>query len=75
MNQLEQAAKFALEALYEYQAKGAPFMSCDDAVAALEAALLYSELMLVDPSCHERGCMALDCNATPVMVLGVEAKP
>lgn len=41
----------------------------------LFAELLYSELMLVDSSCHERGCMALDCNATPVMVLGVRAKP
>jgi hypothetical protein len=34
-----EAMKQALEALEEYQAKGAPFMSCDAAVAALRAAI------------------------------------
>jgi hypothetical protein len=34
------AMKQALEALEEYQAKGAPFMSCDAAVAALRAAII-----------------------------------
>jgi hypothetical protein len=33
----------ALEALEEYQAKGAPFMSCDAAVAALRAAIEQAE--------------------------------
>lgn len=35
-----EAMKQALEALEEYQAKGAPFMSCDAAVAALRAAII-----------------------------------
>jgi hypothetical protein len=35
--------KQALEALEEYQAKGAPFMSCDAAVAALRAAIEQAE--------------------------------
>ena len=38
-----EAMKQALEALEEYQAKGAPFMSCDAAVAALRAAIEQSE--------------------------------
>jgi hypothetical protein len=37
------AMKQALEALEEYQAKGAPFMSCDAAVAALRAAIAEVE--------------------------------
>lgn len=36
---LRKAAQQALEALEEYQQKGAPFMSCDAAVDALRAAL------------------------------------
>ena len=36
---LRDAAQQALEALEEYQAKGAPFWACDAAVAALRAAL------------------------------------
>ena len=36
---LRDAAQQALDALEEYQAKGAPFWACDAAVAALRAAL------------------------------------
>jgi hypothetical protein len=36
---LHAAAKQALEALQEYQSKGAPFWACDSAVVALQAAL------------------------------------
>jgi hypothetical protein len=39
MTTLEQAARQALEALEEYQSKGAPFMACDAAVEALREAL------------------------------------
>ena len=39
MNTLRDAAQQALDALEEYQAKGAPFWACDAAVAALRAAL------------------------------------
>lgn len=39
---LKEAAQQALEALEEYQAKGAPFMSCDAAVETLRAALAES---------------------------------
>ena len=39
MTTLENAARQALEALEEYQSKGAPFMSCDAAVEALRKAL------------------------------------
>ena len=39
MTTLEQAARQALEALEEYQNKGAPFMSCDAAINALRQAL------------------------------------
>ena len=43
MSTLREAAQQALEALEEYQAKGAPFWSCDAAVAALRAALEQPE--------------------------------
>jgi len=39
VNKLRDAAQQALDALEEYQAKGAPFWACDAAVAALRAAL------------------------------------
>ena len=39
MSNLENAARMALEALEEYQSKGAPFMACDAAVEALRNAL------------------------------------
>ena len=39
MTDLRTAAQQALEALEEYQSKGAPFLACDGAVAALRAAL------------------------------------
>jgi hypothetical protein len=38
-----EAMKKALEALEEYQAKGAPFMSCDSAVVALRQAIEQAE--------------------------------
>ena len=39
MTTLREAAQQALEALQEYQYKGAPFLACDGAVAALRASL------------------------------------
>ena len=39
MTDLQIAAQQALEALEEYQYRGAPFLACDGAVAALKAAL------------------------------------
>ena len=39
MTNLRTAAQQALEALEEYQSKGAPFLACDGAAAALRAAL------------------------------------
>ena len=39
MTTLRTAAQQALEALEEYQYRGAPFLACDGAVAALRAAL------------------------------------
>ena len=39
MTTLRESAQQALEALEEYQSKGAPFLACDGAVAALRAAL------------------------------------
>ena len=43
MTTLREAAQQALEALEEYQSKGAPFMACDGAVAALRAALAQQD--------------------------------
>ena len=43
MNTLREAAQQALEALQEYQYKGAPFLACDGAVAALRAALAQQD--------------------------------
>ena len=43
MSDLREAAQQALEALEEYQSKGAPFLACDGAVAALRAALAQQE--------------------------------
>ena len=43
MSTLRAAAQQALEALEEYQSKGAPFLACDGAVAALRAALAQQE--------------------------------
>jgi hypothetical protein len=43
MNDLRTAAQQALEALEEYQSKGAPFWACDAAVTALRAALAQQE--------------------------------
>ena len=39
MSTLREAAQQALEALEEYQYHGAPFLTCDEAAAALRAAL------------------------------------
>ena len=43
MTTLREAALQALEALEEYQSKGAPFLACDGAVAALRAALAQQD--------------------------------
>ena len=43
MSDLREAAQQALEALEEYQSKGAPFLACDGAVAALRAALAQQD--------------------------------
>ena len=43
MTDLRKAAQQALEALEEYQSKGAPFLACDGAVAALRAALAQKD--------------------------------
>ena len=43
MSTLRAAAQQALNALEEYQSKGAPFWACDAAVTALRAALAQQE--------------------------------
>ena len=43
MSTLREAAQQALEALEEYQEKGAPFWACDAAVTALRAALAQQD--------------------------------
>ena len=43
MTTLRTAVQQALEALEEYQSKGAPFLACDGAVAALRAALAQQD--------------------------------
>jgi hypothetical protein len=43
MSDLKKAAQQALEALEEYQSKGAPFWACDAAVTALRAALAQQQ--------------------------------
>ena len=43
MTDLRTAAQQALEALEEYQSKGAPFWACDAAVTALRSALAQQE--------------------------------
>ena len=43
MTDLRTAAQQALEALEEYQYRGAPFLACDGAVAALRAALAQEQ--------------------------------
>jgi hypothetical protein len=48
----------ALEALEEYQAKGAPFMSCDAAVAALRAAIEQYDQTALE-LCEECGWKAI----------------
>ena len=49
MTDLRKAAQQALEALEEYQSKGAPFMACDGAVAALRAALAQQAEPVQEP--------------------------
>ena len=43
MTTLQTAAQQALEALEEYQSKGAPFLACDGAITALRAALAQQD--------------------------------
>ena len=56
MTTLREAAQQALEALEEYQSKGAPFLACDGAVDALRAALAQQAepLNLRDPAIQKR---------------------
>ena len=62
MSDLRIAAQQALEALEEYQSKGAPFLACDGAVAALKAALTQQADKPQRPKCLE---FALDFLGTP----------
>ena len=62
MTTLREAAQQALEALEEYQSKGAPFLACDGAVAALRAALAQQADKPQRPKCLE---FALDFLGTP----------
>lgn len=49
MTTLREAAQQALEALEEYQSKGAPFLACDGAIAALRAALAQQDESAQEP--------------------------
>ena len=49
MTDLRTAAQQALEALEEYQSKGAPFMACDGAIDALRAALAQQAEPVQEP--------------------------
>lgn len=49
MTDLREAAQQALEALEEYQSKGAPFLACDGAVDALRAALAQQDEPVQEP--------------------------
>ena len=49
MTDLRTAAQQALEALEEYQSKGAPFLACDGAAAALRAALAQQDEPVQEP--------------------------
>ena len=49
MTDLRIAAQQALEALEEYQYRGAPFLACDGAVAALRAALAQQDELVQEP--------------------------
>ena len=62
MTTLHKAAQQALEALEEYQYRGAPFLACDGAVAALKAALTQQADKPQRPKCLE---FALDFLGTP----------
>ena len=62
MTDLRTAAQQALEALEEYQSKGAPFLACDGAVAALRASLAQQADKPQRPKCLE---FALDFLGTP----------
>ena len=62
MTTLRTAAQQALEALEEYQSKGAPFLACDGAVAALRASLAQQADKPQRPKCLE---FALDFLGTP----------
>ena len=49
MTDLRTAAQQALEALEEYQSKGAPFLACDGAIDALRAALAQQDELVQEP--------------------------
>ena len=59
MTTLRESAQQALEALEEYQSKGAPFLACDGAVAALRAALAQqAEPQTIDEAMQQPRAMA-----------------
>ena len=65
MTTLREAAQQALEALQEYQYKGAPFLACDGAVAALRAALAQQDEPVQEP-------VAWMCSNPELMAKGYE---
>ena len=59
MTDLRTAAKQALEALEEYQSKGAPFLACDGAITALRAAMAQQdEPQTIDEAMQQPRAMA-----------------
>ena len=62
MTNLRTAAQQALEALEEYQSKGAPFLACDGAIDTLRAAMAQQADKPQRPKCLE---FALDFLGTP----------
>jgi hypothetical protein len=60
MTDLRTAAQQALEALEEYQEKGAPFWACDAAVTALRAALAQQTQTPCDIA-EDGVCEVIDC--------------
>ena len=57
MSDLREAAQQALEALEEYQYRGAPFLACDGAIDALRAALAQPSIsqQVVDEQAEDEG--------------------
>ena len=72
MTDLRTAAQQALEALEEYQSKGAPFLACDGAVDDLRAALAQQAEHICDTHCtwadHAAGCVRAEPVQEPVAI-------